>query len=345
MATSEPFDRLKAPADAGAFLRAKKRSETPVHGSSAAGGAEGCRLCPRGCGALRTETHAAGFCASPSVMRIARAAVHFGEEPCLCGTRGSGAVFFTGCNLRCVFCQNHLISRGAGGREVSVPELRDILLRLEDEGVHNIDLVTPTHFSPIIAEALAGVHLSIPVVWNSSGYESPEQLRELEGLVQIYMPDLKYADAALAAELSFAPDLPAVSLSAIREMFRQTGPFIMNEDGLLERGVLVRHLILPGHPENTLRVIDMMEDELPHRQMLFSLLAQYTPISALADTPPMRRHPELLRTVSEAEYRRILDYLDFSSVEEGYVQELSAAGESAIPAFDLTGVPESSANA
>ena len=317
MATSEPFDRLKAPADAGAFLRAKKRSETPVHGSSAAGGAEGCRLCPRGCGALRTETHADGFCASPSVMRIARAAVHFGEEPCLCGTRGSGAVFFTGCNLRCVFCQNHLISRGAGGREVSVPELRDILLRLEDEGVHNIDLVTPTHFSPIIAEALAGVHLSIPVVWNSSGYESPEQLRELEGLVQIYMPDLKYADAALAAELSFAPDLPAVSLSAIREMFRQTGPFIMNEDGLLE----------------------------PHRQMLFSLLAQYTPISALADTPPMRRHPELLRTVSEAEYRRILDYLDFSSVEEGYVQELSAAGESAIPAFDLTGVPESSANA
>ena len=271
-------------------------------------------------------------------MRIARAAVHFGEEPCLCGTRGSGAVFFTGCNLRCVFCQNHLISRGAGGRDVSVPELRDIVYRLEDEGVHNIDLVTPTHFSPLVAEALSGMRLHIPVVWNSSGYETPEQLRQLEGLVQIYMPDLKYADPELAAEFSFAPDLPEVSLAAIREMFRQTGPAVTDENGLLRRGVLVRHLILPGHPENTLRVIDLMEDELPHRQMLFSLLAQYTPIAALADTPPMKRHPELLRTVSEAEYRRILDYLDFSSVEEGYVQELSAAGESAIPAFDLTGV-------
>ncbi len=339
MATSEPFDRLKAPADAGAFLRAEKRPDPQADASPVLRTGGNCRLCPRRGSASRTETRAAGFCASPSVMHIARAAVHFGEEPCLCGTRGSGAVFFTGCNLRCVFCQNHLISRGAGGRAVSVPELREILLRLEDEGVHNIDLVTPTHFSPLIAEALAGLRLSIPVVWNSSGYETPEQLRGLEGLVQIYIPVGKYADPALAAEFSFAPDLPVVSLAAIREMFRQTGPFVMNDDGLLERGVLVRHLILPGHPENTLRVIDMMEDELPHRQMLFSLLAQYTPIAALADTPPMRCHPELLRTVDEAEYRRILDYLDFSSVEEGYVQDLSAAGESAIPAFDLTGVP------
>ena len=156
--------------------------------------------------------------------------------------------------------------------------------------------------------------------------------------MQIYMPDLKYADPGLAADFSFAPDLPGVSLAAIREMFRQTGPVVTDEDGLLQRGVLVRHLILPGHPENSLRVIDMMEDELPHRQMLFSLLAQYTPVAALSGTPPMKRHPELTRTVSEAEYQRVLDYLDFSSVEEGYVQELSAAGESAIPAFDLTGV-------
>ena len=319
-------------------MRAEKTSGARPSAPAAFGGDGGCRLCPRNCGAVRTESAGAGFCVSPSAMRIARAAVHFGEEPCLCGTRGSGAVFFTGCNLRCVFCQNHLISRGAGGRDVSVPELRDIVYRLEDEGVHNIDLVTPTHFSPLVAEALSGMRLHIPVVWNSSGYETPEQLRQLEGLVQIYMPDLKYADPELAAEFSFAPDLPEVSLAAIREMFRQTGPAVTDENGLLRRGVLVRHLILPGHPENTLRVIDLMEDELPHRQMLFSLLAQYTPIAALADTPPMKRHPELLRTVSEAEYRRILDYLDFSSVEEGYVQELSAAGESAIPAFDLTGV-------
>lgn len=330
---SEAFDPGKAPAaKAGAFLRA----DDPFPG--------GCRLCPRRCGAARTADSGAGFCASPSVMRIARAAVHRGEEPCLSGTKGSGAVFFTGCNLRCVFCQNHDISRGRGGAPVSVREFREILLRLEDEGVHNIDLVTPTHYSPLIAEALSGLRLGIPVVWNSSAYETPEQLRDLEGLVQIYMPDFKYADPALAAELSFAPDLPEVTLAAIREMFRQTGPFVMNADGLLERGVLVRHLILPGHPENSLRVIDLMEDELPHREMLFSLLAQYTPIAALAHTPPMKRHPELLRTVSPEEYRRILDYLDFSSIEEGYLQDLSSAGESAIPAFDGTGVSSSSSN-
>ena len=342
---SEPKGPEKAPAgSAGAFLRAEDAAGARTSAETAFGGNDGCRLCPRNCGAVRTETSGAGFCCSPAVMRIARAAVHFGEEPCLCGTRGSGAVFFTGCNLRCVFCQNHLISRGSGGADVSVQGLRDILYRLEDEGVHNIDLVTPTHFSPLIAEALAGMRLHVPVIWNSSAYETPEQLRQLDGLVQIYMPDLKYADPQLAAEFSFAPDLPEVSLAAIREMFRQTGPFVTDEDGLLQKGVLVRHLILPGHPENSLRVIDMMEDELPHRQMLFSLLAQYTPIAALSGTPPMKRHPELLRTVSEAEYRRILDYLDFSSVEEGYVQELSAAGESAIPTFDLTGVGTPSSN-
>ena len=301
-------------------------------------GKDGCRLCPRACGAMRTAETAGGFCASPMSMRIARAAVHSGEEPCLSGTRGSGAVFFTGCNMRCIFCQNHEISRGAGGNSVSVQELRDILLRLEDEGVHNIDLVTPTHFSPLIAEALSGISLHIPVVWNSSGYESAEQLRQLDGLVQIYMPDYKYADAALAAELSFAPDYPSAVLSALREMYRQTGPVRLGDDGLMQSGVLVRHLILPGHPENTLRVIDSMEDDLPYRNMLFSLLAQYTPIRALVGTPLMKRHPELCRTVSEEEYRRILDYLDFSPIENGYIQDLSSASEEAVPAFDGTGV-------
>jgi len=295
-----------------------------------------CRLCPRSCGALRLPDKAGGFCASPMTMKIARAAVHFGEEPCLCGSRGSGAIFFTGCNLRCVFCQNHEISRSACGSEVSVPGLREIILRLEDEGVHNIDLVTPTHFLPLIAEALAGMHLQIPVVWNSSGYESAEQLRQLEGLIQIYMPDYKYADADLAAGLSFAPDYPQAALSAIREMFRQTGPFVMDENGLLRSGVLIRHLILPGHIENTLRVIDSLEDDLPYKDILFSLLAQYTPIEVLI--PSLKHYPELCRRVSEEEYQRVMDYLNFSPIEEGYVQELSSAGEEAIPLFDGTGV-------
>ena len=286
----------------------------------------------------RTADGPGGFCASPMTMRIARAAVHAGEEPCLSGTRGSGAIFFTGCNMRCIFCQNHEISRGAGGKDVSVQGLREILLRLEDEGVHNIDLVTPTHFTPLIADALSGVRLHIPVVWNSSAYETPETLRQLDGLVQIYMPDYKYADPALAADLSSAPDYPAAALAAIREMYRQTGPFAMRDDGLLASGVIIRHLILPGHPENTLRVIDSLEDDFPYKGILFSLLAQYTPIHALIGTPSMRSHPELGRTVSEEEYRRILDYLDFSPIEDGYVQDLSSASEEAVPLFDGTGV-------
>ena len=299
---------------------------------------KGCELCPRRCGAARQAPGSYGFCASPGELRIARAAAHFGEEPCVSGTRGSGAVFFTGCNLRCRFCQNHRIARGEGGFPVSTEGFRAILYRLEDQGVHNINLVTGSHYSRRIAEALAGMRLSIPVVWNSSAYESVPQLKELEGLVQIYLPDLKYADAALAGALSAAPDYPSVALAAIREMHRQTGPAVTGPDGLLQKGVLLRHLILPGYVENTLRVLDTVEDELPHREMLFSLLAQYTPVQALVQDGTLDAFPSLQRTLTPEEYRRVLDYLDFSSIEEGYVQELGAAGEDAIPAFDGTGV-------
>lgn len=299
---------------------------------------ETCTLCPRACGARRTVSAAAGFCASPLQPRIARAAAHYGEEPCISGTRGSGAVFFTGCNLRCIFCQNHLISRGEGGKAVSLTEFRELLLRLQEQGVHNINLVTPTHYSHFIAEALSGLKLEIPVVWNSSGYESTEQLRELEGLVQIYMPDLKYADPVLAKRFSAAPDYPETALAALREMYRQTGPFVMGSDGLLRSGLLIRHLILPGHPENSLRVMDLVEDCFPLNKVLFSLMSQYTPMEALRNSPELKKYPELLRTVSEEEYARICDYLDFSDIEEGYVQELSSATEEMVPAFDGTGL-------
>lgn len=291
---------------------------------------EPCLLCPRRCGVSRGLSR--GFCLSGDRPSVARAAPHFGEEPCISGSMGSGAVFFTGCNLRCVFCQNHEISRGRGGRELSIPQFRDCLLRLRDLGVHNINLVTGTHFSSSIAEALSGLELGIPVVWNSSGYESVSQLRQLEGLVQIYMPDYKYADPTLAARLSAAPDYPQTALDAIKEMYRQTGPFVLNSQGLMERGLLIRHLILPGHPENTLRVMDRIEDNLPPEKIMFSLMSQYTPM------PGLDSFPELARPVSREEYERCISYLDFSELEYGYVQSLDSATGDMIPSFDGTGV-------
>ena len=282
-----------------------------------------CTLCPRNCGTRP------GFCGVPDTAMVCRAAPHFGEEPCISGTRGSGAVFFAGCNLRCVFCQNHKISRGAAGRALAVPELRALFLKLRDRGVHNLNLVTPTHFSGIIAEALSGLDLGIPVVWNSSGYESVAQLRALEGLVQVYMPDYKYADAALARRYSAAPDYPEAALAAITEMYRQTGPFRMDGEGLLRSGVLIRHLVLPGAAENTLRVIDAIEDHLPAKNILFSLMGQYTPM------PGLERFPELQRRVTPEEYARCRSYLEFSEIENGYVQDLDSATDEMIPEFDM----------
>ncbi|MBR3083313.1 MAG: radical SAM protein [Oscillospiraceae bacterium] len=289
-----------------------------------------CRLCPRRCGAERDRSP--GFCGVPAAPLVCRAAPHFGEEPCISGSRGSGAVFFAGCALGCVYCQNREISRGSAGVKLDVPALRDLFRRLADSGVHNLNLVTASHFSDMVAEALAGLRLEIPVVWNSSGYETVEQLRQLEGLVQVWLPDFKYADPMLAARYSAAPDYPQVALAAIQEMYRQAGPADLDGDGLLRRGVLIRHLILPGAAENTLRVIDAVEDHFPAQNILFSLMAQYTPM------PGLDRWPELTRPVSREEYERCRSYLDFSEIEKGYVQELESAGTEQIPAFDGTGV-------
>lgn len=289
-----------------------------------------CRLCPRRCGAERDRSP--GFCGVPAAPLVCRAAPHFGEEPCISGSRGSGAVFFAGCALGCVYCQNREISRGSAGVKLDVPDLRDLFRRLADSGVHNLNLVTASHFSDTVAEALAGLRLEIPVVWNSSGYETVEQLRQLEGLVQVWLPDFKYADPMLAARYSAAPDYPQVALAAIQEMYRQAGPADLDGDGLLRRGVLIRHMILPGAAENTLRVIDAVEDHFPAQNILFSLMAQYTPM------PGLDRWPELTRPVSREEYERCRSYLDFSEIEKGYVQELESAGTEQIPAFDGTGV-------
>ena len=290
-----------------------------------------CSLCPRRCGADRAAGQT-GFCGAPEAPIVARAAPHFGEEPCISGTRGSGAVFFAGCNLRCVFCQNYALSRNQLGREITVQRLRDIFLELRDQGVHNINLVTPSHDARAIAQALDGLELGIPVVWNSSGYESVETLRMLEGLVQIYLPDLKYADAALAARYSAAPDYPETARAAILEMFRQTGPFRMDGDGLLQSGVLIRHLILPEQGDNSRRVIDWVSDTFEPGDVLFSLMSQYTPMGELS------AFPELRHTVSPALNAAIYAHLLDSRIEDGFYQDLEAATGEMIPKFDGTGV-------
>ncbi len=290
-----------------------------------------CDLCPRRCGALRGKETPGGICRSPLVPRVARAAPHYGEEPCIAGKNGTGAVFFTGCSLRCVFCQNRDISRGEGGRPVTVPALRETFLRLRDMGVDSLDLVTGAHYVPAVAEALSGLTLGIPVVWNSSGYESAETLRQLEGLVQVYMPDYKYYDAASAKRYSAAADYPQVAAAAIREMFRQTGPFVLDEKGLMKSGVLIRHLILPGRVDEARDVIDFAADEFPRGSVLFSLMSQYTPM------PGLERYPELQRRVTAEENRALIHYMQVRGLE-GFWQEPDAATEEMIPDWDLTGV-------
>ena len=287
-----------------------------------------CTLCPRRCGAERTETEGHGFCGMPAGLRVARAALHLWEEPPLSGTRGSGTVFFSGCTLRCCYCQNREISAGGFGRAVTTGRLREIFEELIAQGAHNINLVTPTHFLPWLLPALAP-KLPVPVVYNCGGYESVETLRLLEGKADVYLPDLKYADAALAARLSAAPDYFPAATAAIREMFRQTGPYVM-EDGLLKRGVMIRHLVLPGQPNNTRRCIDWVAETFSPGQVLFSLMSQYTPQPGAEG--PLGRH------VTAGEYRSAVDYMKNCGITDGFTQERTAAREEYTPPFDLTGV-------
>ncbi len=287
-----------------------------------------CTLCPRRCGAERTETEGHGFCGMPAGLRVARAALHLWEEPPLSGTRGSGTVFFSGCTLRCCYCQNREISAGGFGRAITTGRLREIFEELIAQGAHNINLVTPTHFLPWLLPALEP-KLPVPVVYNCGGYESVETLRLLEGKVDVYLPDLKYADAALAARLSAAPDYFPAATAAIREMFHQTGPYVM-EDGLLKRGVMIRHLVLPGQLDNTRRCIDWVAQTFSPGQVLFSLMSQYTPQPGAEG--PLGRH------VTAGEYRSAVAYMKNCGITDGYTQERTSAKEEYTPDFDLRGV-------
>ncbi len=291
-----------------------------------------CNDCPRHCGADRSEYTHGGVCLSPRLPRIARAAAHFGEEPCISGTKGSGTVFFSGCNLRCVFCQNHEISRGKVGKTVSVERLADIFLELQDSGVHNINLVTGSHYVPEIADALTRARPSIPVVWNSSGYDSVEMLRRLEGLVQIYMPDMKYMSGDTAKRYSAAPDYPEVAQASIREMYRQVGSFVLDDEDMLKSGVLIRHLILPDNERNSREVIDFVADNFPGDMVLFSLMCQFTPM------PNTERFPELQHRVSAELNDRLCEYMAERGIEYGFWQEPDSATDEMIPDFDLTGI-------
>ena len=289
-----------------------------------------CRLCPRNCGALRTPTEGQGLCRMPETPLLARAALHHWEEPPISGTRGSGTIFFTGCPLGCVFCQNRDISRGNFGKPVTQARLRDICQALIHQGAHNINFVTPTHYAHVLSSLLERP-LPVPVVYNCGGYEKVDTLRNLEGKVQIYLPDFKYLDPAVAGRYSGAPDYPEVAAAAIREMVRQTGPCRFDENGLLTRGVIIRHLILPGQVNGARAVMDWVAENFPPRTVLFSLMSQYTPWGDLS------RAPELNRRLRRGEMRAAQDYMAALGLE-GFTQERTSAKEEYTPPFDLTGV-------
>ncbi|MCI5624400.1 MAG: 4Fe-4S cluster-binding domain-containing protein [Clostridiales bacterium] len=289
-----------------------------------------CQLCPRRCGALRTETEGKGYCRMPALPVLARAALHQWEEPPISGTRGSGTIFFSGCPLGCVFCQNEEISHRDVGKPVTVQRLRQICMELVDQGAHNINFVTPTHYSHILAQVL-DTPLPVPVVFNSGGYDSVSTLESLEGKIDIYLPDLKYMDSVPAGRYSAAPDYPAVAAAAIREMVRQVGPCVFDENGLLKKGVIIRHLVLPGQAEGAKQVMDWVAREFPKGTVLFSLMSQYTPYGR-AD-----QFPEIDRKLRRGEIRAVQDYMDALGLD-GFTQERTSAKREYTPPFDLSGL-------
>lgn len=292
---------------------------------------EACDLCPRACGVDRTRGER-GACRMTSRLVLARAALHHWEEPCISGTAGSGTVFFSGCPLGCVYCQNHEIADGSHGLAVDDGRLEEIFFELRDAGAHNINLVTPTHFAPTVAKAIRRARdagFALPFVCNTSGYESTETLRALDGLIDIYLTDLRYARPATAAAYSHAPDYPAVARAALAEMVRQTGAATFDERGLMTRGTIVRILLLPGHlPDAKLSLLHLAKH---YRDTVWvSLMQQYTP-------PPDMPAP-LDRRVTRKAYDALVRYAETLGFEHAYTQEREAASESFIPPFDLSGV-------
>ena len=292
-----------------------------------------CTLCPRECHVDRSSEKK-GFCGMDGTIYLARAALHMWEEPCISGTKGSGAVFFSGCGLRCCFCQNHDIAIGSRGLAVSVERLGEIFLELKEKGAANINLVTGAHYVPQIIEALKLARMQgmdLPVVYNSSGYEKLETLKLLEGYVDIYLPDLKYMEPDLAQKFSHAPDYVERAKAAIKEMVRQSGGCQFGEDGYIRRGTIVRHLILPGHTRNSRKVLRYLH-ETYGEDIYISIMNQYTPVREFGE------FKELNRKVTKREYEKILDAAVEMGIQNGFIQEGETASESFIPEFDYEGV-------
>lgn len=292
-----------------------------------------CTLCPRECGADRAEGKA-GRCHAGAMVRVARAALHMWEEPCISGSEGSGAVFFSGCSLGCIYCQNREISGGQAGLDISVLRLSEIFLELQAQKANNVNLVTAGHYVPQAVSALKMAKrsgLQIPVVYNSSGYEKVETLKMLEGLVDIYLPDFKYMSSKLAEQYSGAGDYPEIAKAAIQEMVRQQPQPHFDERGIMTKGVVVRHLLLPGHVREAKRVVDYLYTTY-RDQIYMSLMNQYTP------GPAVKEDPLLHRRVTKREYERLLDFAGELGVTQGFYQEGDTAEESFIPAFDCQGV-------
>ena len=292
-----------------------------------------CTLCPRECHVNR-ENKKRGYCGMDSRIYAARAALHMWEEPCISGEKGSGAVFFSGCGLRCIFCQNWEIAIGKDGKEISVEKLGEIFLNLEKQGAANINLITGAHYVPQIREALRIAKekgLSVPVVYNSSGYEKVETLKLLEGYVDVYLPDFKYMEASLAEAFSNAPDYPERAKEAVEEMVRQTGKCVFNEEGYIEKGTIVRHLILPGHTVNSKKVLDYLHNTYGNK-IFISIMNQYTPVYE------QKVYKELNRKVTEREYKKVLDHALEIGVENGFWQTGDTAKESFIPSFNYEGL-------
>ncbi len=294
-----------------------------------------CNQCPRKCNKERQEAVVSsyGYCQVSVRPKVARAALHFWEEPCISGEEGSGTVFFSGCNLRCVYCQNVEIAAGVRGKEISIERLAKIFLELQEKGANNINLVTPSHYYMQIKEALLLVKdkLHIPVIANTSSYDSVEVLREMEGLIDIYLADFKYMNRELAAKYSHAADYPQVAAEALKEMFRQVGEPEFDNRGMLKKGMIIRHLLLPGCKEDSKAVLKYLYETFGD-SVFISIMNQYTPLSQV------EKYPELNRKIAEEEYEEVVDYAIELGIEKGFVQEGETAEDSFIPAFDGEGV-------
>lgn len=295
-----------------------------------------CYVCPHRCGVDRPAnmsdtTGCFGSCGVGLAPIVARAGLHMWEEPVISGTKGSGTVFFSGCNLHCVFCQNYDISCKGFGKEITIERLKEIYHELIAQGAHNINLVTPTHFTEAVLQSLAEL-LPVPVVYNTSGFETQDTLRRLKGKVQIYLPDLKYSDDMAAIKYSNAPYYFRIATEAIKEMYNQVGDYHIDDNGIMTKGVIIRHLIMPGMPDNTKRIIDWVAANFKPGQVMFSLMHQYVPCGRANE------YPEINRKVTDEEYKELESYLLQSTIEDGFVQKGDAACKDFIPCFDGTGV-------